>query len=50
MRKVKTYQCSHGAVERMSVVSSELGVGTLEGRVSVGLWLLDTVFNPSLAS
>jgi hypothetical protein len=27
----------------MSVVASELGVGTLEGRVSAGLGLLDTV-------
>jgi hypothetical protein len=37
-----TYQGSHGAVKSMSVVASELGVGTLEGRVSVGLGLLDT--------
>lgn len=38
-----TYQGSHGAVKSMSVVASELGVGTLERRVSVGLGLLDTV-------
>lgn len=38
-----TYKSSHGAVESMSVVASELGVGTLERRVSVGLGLLDTV-------
>jgi hypothetical protein len=37
-----TYQGSHGAVQSMSVVSSELGVGSLERRVSVGLGLLDT--------
>jgi hypothetical protein len=38
-----TYQGLHGAVKSMSVVASELGVGTLEGRVSAGLGLLDTV-------
>lgn len=38
-----TYQGSHGAVKSMSVVASELGVGALEGRVSVSLGLLDTV-------
>ena len=26
----------------MSVVSAELGIGTLEGWISRGLWLLDT--------
>jgi len=36
-------QSPHGAVQRMSVVSPELGVGTLERRVSVRLRLLDTV-------
>lgn len=41
----------------MSVVSSELGVGSLERWVSVGLWLLDTAvithssaINPSILS
>lgn len=38
----RTNQSLHCAVESMSVVSSELGVGTLEGWVSGGLWLLDT--------
>lgn len=37
-----TYQSLHGAVESMSVVASELGVGSLQGRVTVGLGLLDT--------
>lgn len=39
----ETYQGSHGAVKSMSVVASELRVGALERRVSVGLGLLDTV-------
>lgn len=30
-------------MQRMPVVSPELGVGAFERRVSVGLWLLDTV-------
>jgi hypothetical protein len=34
----------------MSVVSPELGVGTLEGRVSVRLGLLDTAVRDSSAS
>jgi len=42
-RSCATYQGSHGAVKSMSVVASELGVGALEGRVSVSLGLLDTV-------
>jgi len=33
----------HCSVESVSVVSAELGIGTLEGWVSRGLWLLDTV-------
>jgi hypothetical protein len=37
-----SYQSLGGAVESMSVVSSELGVGSLEGRVSGSLGLLDT--------
>lgn len=37
------HQSLHGAVQHISVVASELGVGTLEGRVSGGLGLLDTV-------
>ena len=36
------YQCLHGSVKRMPVVSPELGVGSLERRVSRGLRLLDT--------
>lgn len=38
-----THQSAHGAVQRMPMVPSELGVGALQGRVSVCLWLLDTV-------
>jgi hypothetical protein len=47
---VATHQCLHGSVKSMSVVSPELGVGALEGRVSVGLGLLDTAGRVSLAS
>lgn len=32
------------------MVSSELGVGALEGRVSGGLWLLDTIGTHTLAT
>ena len=38
-----TNQSFHGAVESMSVVSSELRVGSFERRVSVGLRLLDAI-------
>ena len=38
-----TYKGLHGAVESMTVVAAELGVNTLEGGVTVGLGLLDTV-------
>lgn len=34
----------------MLVVSSELGVGALERRVSGGLWLLDTIGTHTLAT
>ena len=37
-----TYQRLRGSVESMSVVSAELWIGTLEGWISGGLWLLDT--------
>ena len=33
----------HRSVQSMSVVSSELGICALEGRISVGLGLLDTI-------
>ena len=36
-------QCPHGAVQRMSVVASELGIGALERWVAVSLRLLDAV-------
>ena len=36
-------------MKSMSVVSSELWVGTLEGWISGGLWLLDTVSRPMSA-
>lgn len=42
-RESSTYQSLHGAVESMSVVASELGVGSLQGRVTVGLGLLNTI-------
>lgn len=32
------------------MVSSELGVGALEGRISGGLWLLDTIGTHTLAT
>lgn len=37
----ESYKSLHRSVERMSVVPSEFGVGTLERRVSVCLRLLD---------
>lgn len=37
-----THQSAHGAVQSMPVVAAELGVGALEGRVTVSLRLLDT--------
>lgn len=40
--ELSTYQRLRCAVQSMSVVSAELWVGTLQGRVSRGLWLLDT--------
>lgn len=44
---VVAHQSTGGAVEGISVVPSELGVGSLERRVPVGLRLLDTVFDKS---
>jgi len=43
-----THQSAHGAVQSMPVVPPELGVGTLERGVTVGLRLLDTVM-PSIS-
>lgn len=43
MRTGIAYQSLHVAVQGMSVVSAELGVGALEGRVARGLRLLDAV-------
>lgn len=40
---MSTYKSLGGTVESVSVVATELGVDTLEGRVTVGLGLLDTV-------
>ena len=40
---VQTYQRLHCTMQRMSVIPPELRVGAFERRVSVGLWLLDTV-------
>lgn len=42
-RNGSTYQGLHGAVKSVTVVAAELGVNTLEGGVTVGLRLLDTV-------
>ena len=38
-----TYKSLHGAVQSMSVVSPEFGVGAVERWVSVALGLFDTV-------
>ena len=43
-----THQSAHGAVKSMPVVPPELGVGSLERGVTVGLRLLDTVI-PSIS-
>jgi hypothetical protein len=40
-----THQGAHGAVQSMPVVTAELGVGALEGRVTVSLRLLDTTIH-----
>lgn len=37
-----THQSAHGSVQRMPMVPSELGVGSLERRITVRLGLLDT--------
>lgn len=37
------YQSLHGSVQNISVVAAELGVGSLERRVTGSLRLLDTV-------
>lgn len=42
-RDGSTYKGLHGAVKSVTVVAAELGVNTLEGGVTVGLGLLDTV-------
>lgn len=44
------YQSLHVAVKSMPVVAAELGVGTLERRVSCGLGLLDTIEAVSVSS
>jgi hypothetical protein len=40
---ISTYQGLGGAVQGVTVVAAELGVNTIEGGVTVGLGLLDTV-------
>jgi hypothetical protein len=40
---VGTHESLHGSVQSMPMVPPELGVGALEGRVTVRLRLLDTV-------
>lgn len=49
VRRCDTHQSSHGAVKSVSMVPSELGVGSLERRVSVRLRLLDTVQRPHVS-
>ena len=44
------YQGLHGSVQSVSVVSSELWIGTLERWISHGLWLLDTVCGPRVSA
>lgn len=46
----ETNQCLHSSVQGMLVVSSELRVGAFQGRVSGGLWLLDTIGTHKLAA
>lgn len=46
----ETNQCLHGSLQGMLVVSSELRVGAFQGRVSGGLWLLDTIGTHTLAT
>lgn len=48
-RTVGSYQSLGGAVERMPVVSPELGVGAVQRRVTLGLRLLDAVVISLLA-
>ena len=43
MVRSSAYQSLHGAVERMPVVSPELGVGAVQRGVALGLGLLDAV-------
>lgn len=42
-RRRRAYQGLHVAVQSVAMVSAELGVGALQGRVTRGLGLLDTV-------
>lgn len=45
-----TYQGLGGAVQGVTVVAAELGVNTTEGGVTVGLGLLDTVWEMACQS
>jgi hypothetical protein len=47
--EVRAYQSLHVAVKSMSVVSSELGVGTLKRRVTGSLGLLDSTRELAIA-
>lgn len=49
-RAVDSYDSLGSAVKRVPVVSPELGVGTVERRVPLGLGLLDAVVISLLAS
>lgn len=48
MRARMAYQCLCSAVKSVSVVSSKLGISSLQRRVSRGLGLLDAVVSVSL--
>ena len=50
MLDAEIYQRLRSAVERVSVVSAELGVCAAERAVAVGFWALDAVVLVSLAS
>jgi hypothetical protein len=45
-----TYQGLGGAVQGVTVVAAEFGVNTTEGGVTVGLGLLDTVWEVACQS
>jgi len=40
---LELFQGVHSSVKSMSVVPSEFRIGSLQGRISIGLWFLDTI-------